>query len=63
MDRLSYWIYRLVGAVAGRLPLETLCRLGMAGGWCAYYLLPGYLAYLETKTGRRELSRKPACRA
>lgn len=42
MDRLSYWAYRLISATAGWLPLPLLCRLGMAGGWCAYYLLPGY---------------------
>jgi lipopolysaccharide heptosyltransferase II len=68
MDMLTYWLYRIVSAVIGRLPLRTGIRIGRAIGAAGYHLLPGYrgiamrnlgIAFPEKSTGgRRAIARK-----
>ena len=42
MELLTYWLYRLLTAAVGALPLNVGIRIGRALGLLGYYILPGY---------------------
>ncbi|MEQ1850983.1 MAG: glycosyltransferase family 9 protein [Chthoniobacteraceae bacterium] len=68
MDVVTYWLYRLVSAAIGRLPLGLGIRLGRALGLTGYFLLPRYrgitlrnlaIAFPELPAGdRRRIGRR-----
>jgi lauroyl/myristoyl acyltransferase/ADP-heptose:LPS heptosyltransferase len=42
MVRLTYWLYRSLGAIIGAMPLRAAIVAGRFLGWLGYYLLPQY---------------------